>query len=210
MDEKQESPESGKRVGLHPIIVIFGVIIGLWIFIQAIIPKSRDIQPPQAQTQKTVGSEILESASHALVPTFKVAATIPEMNAVSLLVPPQTTDSQIVALLRFLRDSRQDGTLASLIAPTLPDNEVEPFAIADMYIFSEETYARREAIQILAVGAHAPGEFYSSTIPYEAAMEHVRGHYLVDLNNKVAPEKATLGFGEEATGLYSKRYQVVF
>ena len=31
--------ENGRRIGIHPAIVIFGVIFGLWIFIQAIIPK---------------------------------------------------------------------------------------------------------------------------------------------------------------------------
>jgi len=41
-------------------------------------------------------------------------------------------------------------------------------------------------------------------------MEQVRGHYVVNLNNKERPEQASLGFSEEATGLYSRQYQPLF
>ena len=76
--------------------------------------------------------------------------------------------------------------------------------------FPDPRYAVPEAIEILSVGAHAPGDFYQSTIPFEVAMEQVRGHYAVNLNNKNRPERASLGLAEEATGLYSKRYQPLF
>lgn len=210
MEDPKAKPETGKRAGANPILVIFGVIIGLWIFIQAIIPKSKDIQPPQGPGSKATESKLLEEANAAHVPTFKVSGTIPEMNAVSILVPKETTDTQIIALLYFLRDSRQDGTLVSIIPPTTPGHELDPFAIAEMYIFSEPDYAVKDAIEILSVGAHVPGEFYSPKIPYEVAMEQVRGHYTVNLNNKVTPETASLGYGEAETGLYSKRYKKVF
>ncbi|RMH09186.1 MAG: hypothetical protein D6704_01620 [Nitrospirae bacterium] len=207
-----ESRQQGEtRKGLHPAIVIFGIIIGLWIFIQAIIPKSKDIQPPQGGAPASAKAKtLLKEASTAHVPPFKVTARIPEMNAVSLLVPAQTTNTQIVALLMYLRAARLDGTLSSKIPPTTPGNELDDFAIADIYIFSDPQYAVKEAIEILAMGAHTPGEFYSSTIPYEVAMEQVRGHYIVDVNNKTRPEQATLGFGEETTGVYSKHYLPLF
>ena len=31
--------QNGKRVGVHPLIVVFGVIFALWMFTQAIIPE---------------------------------------------------------------------------------------------------------------------------------------------------------------------------
>ena len=210
MEDPKEKQETGKRVGVHPMVVIFGVIFGIWIFIQAIIPKSKDIQPPQGPGSISVESQLLEEAGSTLVPTFKVTATVLDMNAVSILVPQETTESQIIALLYFLRDARRDGTLASFIPPTSLNDPHDQFSIADMYIFSDSSYAVVDAIQILAIGAHAPGEFYSPTIPYEVAMKHVRGHFTVNLNDKVTPEKGSLGFGEEATGLYSKRFKVVF
>ena len=206
-----DSQERGKRVGLHPAIVIFAVIIGLWLFIQAIIPKSKDIHPPRGNEARSEQlASLLKEAELAPVPAIKVTAHVQRMNALSLLVPPQTTDSQIVALLNHLKRSRKDGSLASRIPATTPGNDLGEFAVADIYIFSDPQYAVPEAIEILSVGAHAPGDFYQSTIPYEIAMEQVRGHYAVNLNRKSQPERATLGFGEKATGLYSRRYQPLF
>ena len=132
------------------------------------------------------------------------------MNATILLVPTATTDSQVVALLQYLKKARQEQSLGTLLTPTTPEDQLGEFAIADIYIFSEENYAVAESAKALSRGAHAPGEFYPSSIPYEVAMEQVRGHYAIDLHNKTNPEHASLGFGEEATGVYSKRYQQVF
>ena len=206
-----DNNEQNRRVGLHPAIVIFGVIIGLWIFIQAIIPKSKDVQPPQStRARSEKAATLLKDAKSALVPTFKVTAHVERMNAVSLLVPQQTTDSQIVALLTHLKEARTNGDLSSQIPATTPGNNVDEFAVADVYIFSDPQYAVTEAIEILSVGAHAPGDFYQSTIPFEVAMEQVRGHYTVNLNDKTHSERASLGLAEEATGLYSKRYQPLF
>ena len=203
--------EQGKRVGLHPAIVLFGVIIGLWLFIQAIIPKSKNIQPPQGNEARSEQlTLLLKEAESAPVPSMKVTAHVQGMNAVSLLVPQQTTDSQVVALLNHLRRSRRDGSLASRIPATTLGNDLGKFAVAEIYIFSDPEYAVPEAVEVLSVGAHAPGDFYQSTIPYEIAMEQVRGHYSVNLNQKSQPEHASLGFGEKATGLYSRRYQPLF
>lgn len=206
-----DNNERNRRVGLHPAIVIFGVILGLWLFIQAIIPKSKDMQPPQRPDARSPqAAALLKDAKSAIVPTFTVTAHAADMNAISLLVPQQTTDSQIVALLIHLKEARTKGSLSSQIPATTPGNAVDEFAVADMYIFSDPRYAVPEAIKILSVGAHAPGDFYQSTIPFEVAMEQVRGHYAVNLNDKNRPERASLGLAEEATGLYSKRYQPLF
>ena len=57
--------QDGKRIGIHPLIVVFGVIFGLWIFTQAIIPKSKNIQPPQGhETQSTRSANILKEAKN--------------------------------------------------------------------------------------------------------------------------------------------------
>jgi hypothetical protein len=128
----------------------------------------------------------------------------------TVLVPPATTDSQVIALLQSFQKGRTDGSLEGILPATTPENPLGAFAVADIYIFSEAQYANAESAKALSSGAHAPGEFYPSSIPYEVAMEKVRGHYVVDVYNKVTPEQATLGFGEDATGVYSKRYQRVF
>jgi len=112
-----------------------------------------------------------------------------------------------MALINHLRIARADGTLSNIVPPTTAQDELGDFAIADFYIFSEPEYAVPEAAQILSRGAHTPGEFYPTTIPFEEAMDHVRGHYAINLHNRTTSETASLGFGEAATGVYSKRYQ---
>ena len=130
--------EQGKRVGLHPAIVIFGVIIGLWLFIQAIIPKSKDIHPPQGNEGRSEHlALLLKEAESVPVPSMKVTAQVEGMNALSLLVPQQTTDSQIVALLNHLRRSRMEGSLASQI-PALPVNLPQAKEIIDILRILEE------------------------------------------------------------------------
>lgn len=210
MDQQSPNPQpEEKRIGLHPVLVIFGVIIGLWAFIALIIPKSKSTQQT-ATTSSAPPMVELDSPAPELVPIFEVTVTVPEMNAIGLLVPPQTTDSQIMALIAHLRKARMDHTLATILPPTTPNNELGEFAIADIYIFSEPAYAVADALRVLGRGAHAPGEFYPSSIPFEEAMEHVRGHYAIDLYNRTHPETASLGFGETETGVYAKRYQPLF
>ena len=166
------------------------------------------MQGHEEQAART--ANILKEAKNTPVPTFKLTATVPAMNAISLLVPKQTTDTQMVALLTYLREARQDGTLSSIIPPTTPKSDLDKFSVASIYIFSDRQYAVEQAIEILSIGAHTPGDIYGEEIPYEAAMKQVRGHYIVNLNNKNKPEQGTLGYGEEATGLYSRRYLPLF
>jgi hypothetical protein len=40
-------------------------------------------------------------------------------------------------------------------------------------------------------------------------MEHVRGHYRIDLNDTGHPDKASIGFADES-GIHSKRYREIF
>ena len=207
----ENEPTEGRRVGIHPLIVIFGVIVGLWLFISLIIPKSKNT--PTQGTGSTPNEKVTplhNIVSTDLIPTFEVAGIVADMNAITVLVPAATTDSQVVALLQYFQKARLDNSLGTILPPTTPEDELGEFAIADIFIFSEEQYGGPESAKALSRGAHAPGEFYPSSIPYEVAMEKVRGHYAIDLYNKNTPEHASLGFGEDATGVYSKRYQRVF
>ncbi len=205
-----EQPTEGRRVGIHPLIVVFGIILGLWIFIALIIPQSKNIKAPGSGATPSAPLITASPTSHEVVPTFQTTATIADMNAMTLLVPPATTDSQVIALLLYLKSHQHDGQLGTILPPTTPGNKSGEFAIADIYIFSDAQYAVEDSARALSRGAHAPGEFYPSSIPYEVAMEQVRGHYAVDLYNRNQPESASLGFGEDATGVYSKRFQRVF
>ena len=208
-EQSDNKHTQGKRVGAHPILVIFGVIFGIWLFITMIIPKSKDDKQQPGKPAQSTRVMRLSTISSDLVPTFKTIATISEMNAISLLVPPDTTDSQVMALINHIRIARADGTLSKIVPPMTAQDELGDFAIADFYIFSDPVYAVSDSAKALSRGAHAPGEFYPTSIPFEEAMEHVRGHYAINLHNRMTPETASLGFGEPTTGVYSKHYQAL-
>ncbi len=206
----QEEPTEGRRVGIHPLIVVFGLIFGLWLFTTLMIPKSKNIPTHGPGASPYATAPLPDIISSDLIPTFTVTGKIPAIHSITILVPQATTDSQVIALLQSFHKARLNHSLEGQLPATTPEDRLGAFAIADIYIFSKKHYAKPESAKALSRGAHAPGEFYPTSIPYEVAMEHVRGHYAINLYNKTQPEQASLGFGEDATGVYSKRYQRVF
>jgi hypothetical protein len=197
--------EEGKRAGLHPFVVILGVIAGLWMFIWLFVPNPKSKQgtvPEQPQSQ------LAEEADAAPV-MFRVAVAVTDLNAVAVLVPEQATNSQIVGLLKRFRDARLANTLQKMLPATTPGNKLGEHVVAEIFVFSDPTYANAEAIKVLTRGAHTPGELYPQAIPFEVAMEHVRGHYRIDLNNTSKPDTAALGFADES-GVHSRHYRLLF
>jgi hypothetical protein len=204
MSENPGPYQEGKRAGLHPALVVFGVIIGMWLLIALAVPSGKQKQA----TGPEISQVVTEDADSAPV-MFKVQATMPDVNAVSLVVPREATASQIVGLLKRLRLARLDHTLAGLIPETSPGHKLGGYAVADIYIFSEQQYAQPEAVRTLSRGAHAPGELYPQMVPFEEAMEHVKGHYRIDLNDTGNPDSGSLGFADES-GVHSRNYRRIF
>jgi len=62
---------------------------------------------------------------------------------------------------------------------------------------------------ILTKGVHAPGDLYPQAVPFEVAMEHIRGHNRIDLNNTGNPDNASHCFADES-GVHSKQYRKIF
>jgi hypothetical protein len=207
--ESGNSPyEEGKRAGAHPLVVVFGVIVGLWLLIWIGLPNPKDKQGtvpfnPEA-AQKTRGDE-----QEAAPVIFKVQATVSDLNAVSLLIPAQATESQIVGLLRRFREARLADTLITMLPPTTPKHKLGEHAVADIYIFSDPAAASAETVRVLSRGAHAPGDLYPQAIPFEDAMEKVRGHYRIDLHDTGHPDRGSVGFADES-GVHSKTYRPIF
>ncbi len=197
--------EEGKRAGAHPLVVVLGIIFGLWLLMWLYIPSSK--QRPAVAPEPTPAS-VMEEADAAPV-MFKVKTALPEINAVGIVVPPQATESQIVGLLKRLRDTRLSNRLSTMLPATSPGHKLGDHAIADIYIFSDAQYARPAAIGVLARGAHAPGDLYPQAVPFETAMEAVRGHYRIDLNDTGHPDQASLGFADES-GVHSKTFRQLF
>jgi hypothetical protein len=206
MNEGQEQSgyQEGKRAGAHPLVVVLGIIGLLWFLMYLYVPTGKQ-KPGVAAPDKI---SVTEEADAAPV-IFKVGATIPDINALSVIVPPQATDSQVIGLLKRFREARMAATLSHMLPPTTPGNKLGDFAVADIYVFSDPQYARPEVVSVLARGAHAPGELYPTAVQFEVAMEHVRGHYRIDLNDPGAPDKGALGFADES-GVHSANYRRIF
>ncbi|TKB70508.1 MAG: hypothetical protein E8D45_12890 [Nitrospira sp.] len=200
--------EEGKRAGAHPLLVVLIVIGALWLLLALYVPSPKDKQGTvPVNPEKAPSLMVAESDTSPIM--FTVKATLPDVNAVSLVVPPQATDSQVAGLLKRLRASRLSNTLGEHIPPTTPGHKLGAHAVAEIYVFSESAYAGAEAVRVLARGAHAPGDLYPQAIPFEDAMERVRGFYRVDLHDTSHPDKASLGFADES-GVHSKHYRSIF
>ncbi len=198
-------PEEGKRVGAHPVVVILVVIVGLWAAMWLFIPNPKH---KQGVVPERIPDVAIEETDEAPV-IFQVNGTVPELNIISIKVPPQATESQIAALLKRFRKARLDNELSTMLPPTTPGHQLGDHAIADIYIFSNDQYPALQAVRVLARGAHAPGELYPQAIPFEVAMEQVRGHYRIDINETGHPDRASLGFADES-GVHSKNFRKVF
>ena len=205
MGDEERPYQEGKRAGLHPLIVVFGILLGLWLFVALIVPSSRNKQA--TGTEGPVGPVIEDPEAAPVI--FKVASTVPEMNAVSVLVPAQATESQVVGLLKRLKKERLAGTLTDLIPATTPGHKLGHHAVADIYVLSDPAYVEADVIRTLSRGAHAPGGLYPDGVPFEVAMEEIRGHYRIDLNNTGAPDTGSIGFADES-GVHSKHYRKIF
>ena len=114
MEEEQGPYQEGKRAGLHPLVVVFGVLLGLWLFVALIVPSSRNKQA--AGTEGPTGPLVEDPEAAPVI--FKLESTVPDMNALGLVVPRQATESQVVGLLKRLKKERLAGTLTDLIPAT--------------------------------------------------------------------------------------------
>ena len=205
MSDKPHPYEEGKRAGVHPLIVVLGILLGLWLFVFLIVPGSKNKQA--AGTEGPTGPTIEDPEAAPVL--LKVHATVPDMNAISLTVPPEATDSQVAGLLKRFKKDRFSGTLTDLLPATTAGHKLGDHAVADIYIVSDPQYAQADVIRTLTRGAHAPGNLYPQAVPFEVAMEAIRGHYRIDLNDTGNPDSASLGFADES-GIHSKQYRKIF
>lgn len=199
--------EEGKRAGAHPLVVVLTVILGLWLAIWLATPKGKQTNAP---VNPELGSKTTADDEADAAPImFRVKTTVKEFNAIGVLVPEQATDSQVAGLLKRFRQARLANRLTTLLPPTTPKHKLGEHAVADIFIFSDGKFAKADALGVLSRGAHAPGELYPSAVPFEVAMEHVRGHYRIDLNDTGHPDKGSIGFADES-GVHSKHYRALF
>ena len=176
----------------------------MWVLINLAVPSGK-----QKQATGPEISQVVTEDPDAAPVMYKVQTTLTEFNAMSIVVPAQVTTSQVVGLLKQLKQARLNRTLDTMLPATSPGHKLGDHAVADLYIFSDPTYATSEVVGTLARGAHAPGNLYPQAIPFEVAMEHVRGHYRIDLNDTSNPDTGSIGFADES-GVHSRQYRRIF
>ncbi len=204
MSDEHNPYEEGKRAGLHPLLVLFGVILVMWLLINLAVPSGK-----QKQAAGPEISQVMTEDPDAAPVMYKVHSTLTEFNAISVVVPAQVTASQIVGLLKQFKQARLNHSLGTMLPATSPGHKLGDQAVADLYIFSDPKYSTPEVVGILARGAHAPGNLYPQAIPFEEAMEQVRGHYRIDLNDTSNPDTGSIGFADDS-GVHSKQYRRIF
>jgi hypothetical protein len=204
MKDEHNPYEEGKRAGLHPLLVLFGAILVMWLLINLAVPSGK-----QKQAAGPEISQVNTEDPDAAPVMYKVHTTLTEFNAMSIVVPAQVTASQIVGLLKQFKQARLSGSLGTMLPATSPGHKLGDQAVADLYIFSDPKYATPEVVGTLARGAHAPGNLYPQAIPFEEAMEQVRGHYRIDLNDTSNPDTGSIGFSDDS-GVHSKQYRRIF
>lgn len=200
--------EEGKRAGAHPLVVVFSIIFGLWVVIFFVFAPANKRDRPDATLSRPDVADQHAEKDHATV-MYKVHATAPEYKAISLVVPEGATHSQVVGLLKALKAKRVDHELETLLPPTTQGHALGPLAYVDIYIFSDPKYAGQETIARLARGAKAPTTMLGAAVPFEVAMEQVRGHYRIDLANSAHPDMGSLGMSDPS-GVHSEHYRKLF
>lgn len=200
--------EEGKRAGAHPLVVVFSIIFGLWVVIFFVFAPANKRDRPDAVLSRPDVSDQHHDKDHATV-MYKVHATAPEYKAISLVVPEGATHSQVVGLLKSLKAKRLEHELDALLPPTTQGHALGPLAYVDIYIFSDPKYAGPETIARLARGAKAPTTMLGAAVPFEVAMEQVRGHYRIDLANTAHPDMGSLGLSDPS-GVHSEHYRKLF
>ncbi|MFO0774214.1 MAG: hypothetical protein U0172_06090 [Nitrospiraceae bacterium] len=198
----------GERAGAHPLFVIFVILFGLWVVIFFVFAPANKRDRPDATLSRPDLSEQHQDKEQTVV-MYKVHATAPEYKAISLVVPSGATHSQVVGLLKSLKTKRLEQELESILPPTTQGHQLGPLAYADIYIFSDAKYAGPETIARLARGAKAPTTMLGAAVPFEVAMEQVRGHYRIDLANSAHPDIGSLGMSDPS-GVHSEHYRKLF
>jgi hypothetical protein len=135
------------------------------------------------------------------VPDFKIVSTGFEGGRLSIVVPPDTTDAQLAALINRFRTARASGSLAQLIPPTTPRGNRGPYAAVEIFVFSDPawaTAARLNAFMHPTTRGITAGE--------KAFGAHIRAYYLAPL---AGDEFGSIGY--ESDGYkYSADFRKLF
>ena len=154
---------------------------------------AQDAQPP---TSNTAAATV---TAHDVVPST-VAARF--STAAILLVPAQTTDTELTTLLNALRAARTNGRMGKFIPPTTPTGSKGPYGIVMLFVMSDPAWATTERLEA----------FVNPTTSEISATEkqfgkRVRAYYYYTA--LVDEEIGTIGYESEGH-TYTRTYERIF
>ncbi len=142
-------------------------------------------------------SQVTAQGAPPASPAFKVAGR--DSTALTVLVPPPTTQVQLAALLNKFRTARMNGTLATLIPATTPRGSKGPYGIVMVFVLSDPTLATSQRLHAFINNPRTNGISASD----QAFAKSIRAYYYY---SALGPhEEGSIGH-EEYTTTYKKLF----
>ena len=127
------------------------------------------------------------------IPKFKIAAKFKSLGTTySLLVPKDTTNEQLEALIRHFRDARKGNYLSKLIPPTTKGGKYGDYAAVNLYVFSEQEWASNPKFSKFMNASTLSASDVKFTKEY---CKHIKAHYLYPLTGEKY-ETGSVGYFE--------------
>jgi len=157
---------------------------------------------PMAEPPKTLTP--IKPAPSAELPKYKVTAR--SGFTINLLVPGNTPDDQIRALIYALRQARMNKSLAKLIPPTFKPWYNGPYSRIFIQVFDEPEWAAEDKLKLVLGKTPGSANLGKFNAEYN---RHIRGEYVYETarDNKWC-ESGSLGFAE--LGFRSPNYEALF
>lgn len=172
------------KLAKHTVLIVILLVGGL------------SFRPRQGYAQRGQGA--LEGA-RPTVPSFKVVGK--DSAALSIVVPADITEAQLVALINGFRVARANGTLAKLIPPTTPNGSRGPYAAVEVFVFTDEVWATSARLR-----AFRNPQTSGISASEKAVGANIRGYYLHPLTGA---EFGSIGYedqGYKYTAIYKKLF----
>jgi hypothetical protein len=145
----------------------------------------------------------LMAASNTLaqqLPPFKVVGK--DKSAISILVPPQTTQGQLKALIYEFRNARKENTLSKM-KPAITTARGN-YRIVWIFVFSEPSWASIDKLKkFISVSLLSPSDIEFS----KEYSQHIRAEYYYAYGTE---EYGTIGYKDDITSTCTKDYKKLF
>jgi hypothetical protein len=131
------------------------------------------------------------------IPKFKISATVKSLGTVyALLVPKETTNAQLEALVLQFRESRKSGHLSQFIPPTTKGGIKGDYAGVEIYIFTEQEWSSNPKFaKFMQTSTFKPREVKFA----KEFCKHIKAYYLYPLLDE-KHEIGSVGYYEHNSG----------